>query len=352
MMATIHCLGTGLVGSYVVRYLSERGHLIHAYDLDPSRVEGLRNVNTHGVDQNFSVEDISSTEGSLALNMLPGRIGSAWTRALSERFPTIIDLSFSEITPNTSFLEADKIGTRILWDVGIAPGLSNMLASYAVRKMGHLSSLKIYVGGNPTEPIGEWKYMAPFSPTDVLEEYTRPARILKNGLLDVVPAITDRHIIEVPGYGRMEGFLTDGLRSLIETLPCSDMYEYTVRWPGHIQRFLDEVGDGSFDQEAVIKAWEHDDETPEFTWLMVQAVSEEGEVMAWNLIDEGGKDGHSMARTTGLVTAICTEILIENEDVVPPGVHPPEALPDYAVSRIITEMKSHGVIIDGPEIDL
>ena len=216
MMETIHCIGTGLVGSYVVRYLSERGHLIHAYDLDPSRVEGLRNVKTHKVDLNFSVEDISSAEGNLALNMLPGAIGSVWTKALSERFTTIIDLSFSEITPNTSFSEADDIGSRILWDVGIAPGLSNMLASHAVRKMGNLSSLKIYVGGNPTEPTGEWKYMAPFSPTDVLEEYTRPARILRNGLPDIVPAITDRHIIEVPGYGRMEGFLTDGLRSLID----------------------------------------------------------------------------------------------------------------------------------------
>ena len=54
--------------------------------------------------------------------------------------------------------------------------------------------------------------------------------------------------------------------------------------------FLDEVGDGTFDQEAAIRAWEHDDETPEFTWLMVQAVSEKGDVMAWNVIDEGGKD--------------------------------------------------------------
>ena len=52
---------------------------------------------------------------------------------------------------------------------------------------------------------------------------------------------------------------------------------------------------------------------------MVQAVSEKGDVMAWNVIDEGGKDGHSMARTTGLVTAICTEMLIENKDVIPPG---------------------------------
>ena len=123
MMAAIHCLGTGLVGSYVVRYLSERGHLIHAYDLDPSRVEGLSNVKTHKVDISFSVEDICSAEGSLALNMLPGEIGSVWTRALSERFNTIIDLSFSETTPNTGFLEADEIGSRILWDVGIAPDI-------------------------------------------------------------------------------------------------------------------------------------------------------------------------------------------------------------------------------------
>ena len=39
-----------------------------------------------------------------------------------------------------------------------------------------------------------------FFSTDVLEEYTRPARILRNGLLDVVPAISDRHTIEVPEW--------------------------------------------------------------------------------------------------------------------------------------------------------
>lgn len=352
MMVTIHCFGTGLVGSYVVRYLSERGHLIHAYDLEPSRVEGLKNVITHKVDHDFSVRDIPSSESILAINMLPGAIGSEWTKALSEQFITIIDLSFSEITPSTNLVETNLMGSRILWDVGIAPGLSNMLASHAVRKMGSLSSLKIYVGGNPTVPTGEWKYMAPFSPTDVLEEYTRPARILRSGIMDIVPAISDRHIIEVPGYGEMEGFLTDGLRSLIETLPSSDMYEYTVRWPGHIQRFIDEVEKGTLDHETIIQEWKYDEGTPEFTWLMVEAVSKNNDLMAWNVIDEGGKDGHSMARTTGLVTAICTEILIEDENVVPPGVHPPEALPDYAVSRIISEMKSHGVVIEGPEIDL
>ena len=113
MMVTIHCFGTGLVGSYVVRYLSERGHLIHAYDLEPSRVGGLKNVITHKVDHDFSVRDIPSSEGILAINMLPGAIGSEWTKALSEQFITIIDLSFSEITPSTNLVETNVMGSRI-----------------------------------------------------------------------------------------------------------------------------------------------------------------------------------------------------------------------------------------------
>ena len=80
------------MGSYVVRYLSERGHLIHAYDLDPSRVEGLKKCK-YKVDQNFSMEDISSAEGSLALNMLPGAIGSVdkgIERAISDNHRPVI----------------------------------------------------------------------------------------------------------------------------------------------------------------------------------------------------------------------------------------------------------------------
>ena len=51
---------------------------------------------------------------------------------------------------------------------------------------------------------------------------------------------------------------------------------------------------------------------PEFTWLRVLAEDGDGETMEWTVQDYGGDDGHSMARTTGLVTAICTEAWIED----------------------------------------
>ena len=77
--------------------------------------------------------------------------------------------------------------------------------------------------------------MAPFSPTDVIEEYTKATRVMIEGREIIIPALSDRHEISVPGHGEMEAFLTDGLRSLTTSIPCSEMAEYTVRWPGHIQ---------------------------------------------------------------------------------------------------------------------
>ena len=72
--------------------------------------------------------------------------------------------------------------------------------------------------------------------------------------------------------------------------------------------------------------------------------------MEWTVQDYGGDDGHSMARTTGLVTAICIEAWIEDSKMLPPGAHAPEVLSDEVLSRVVREMISHGIEITGPRI--
>ena len=80
-------------------------------------------------------------------------------------------------------------------------------------------------------------YKAPFSPIDVIEEYTRPARIVTNGKIVTRKALSDLEILEVEGIGELEAFLTDGLRTLmysdekISKIP--NMSEHTIRYPGH-----------------------------------------------------------------------------------------------------------------------
>ena len=67
--------------------------------------------------------------------------------------------------------------------------------------------------------------MAPFSPKDVIAEYTRPARNIKSGKLTTLPALSDIHKINVKQAGVMESFLTDGLRSLLGTISADEMTE-------------------------------------------------------------------------------------------------------------------------------
>ena len=359
-MAAIHCFGVGLVGSYVARKLAESGFTVHAYDPQPHRVLGIRGIEIHRLEFNedpieMLLERISSGDGitfdpdlDIVVNMLPGDIGHSSTTALAELPWRTVDLSFSEFTPDRDDQKAKEYGASILWDTGIAPGLSNMLLSLAYGEMGPLKNGEVRVGGNPTRPTGGWNYMAPFSPIDVVAEYSRPARVIRESELVTLPALSERHEIEVPGKGKMEAFLTDGLRSVLDTIPAVELSEYTVRWPGHIQRFIDERESGKLDVQSLTSDWEYNEKIPEFTWMEVFAEGLDGQKMNWLVQDHGGDDGHSMARTTGLVTLCCIEEWLKQPNMLPPGVHPPEALSSDAVRRIVYRMIGEGVEIVGP----
>ena len=76
---------------------------------------------------------------------------------------------------------AKKNGVTALVDFGVAPGMSNMFAGYHQLQMASLSRIEILVGGLPVVREFPFEYKAVFSPIDVIEEYTRPARYIENG---------------------------------------------------------------------------------------------------------------------------------------------------------------------------
>ena len=321
----IHCLGGGLVGSFVTRTLHEAGLEVHLYDIVPRTTPATFHL---GDAANFD-----HSQADLVVNMVPGSIGHEVLKGLHAQGHRIVDLSFSETTPDV--LPAGP-GT-VLWDVGIAPGLSNMLVALAHREHGHLDSVTIKVGGNPAEPDEAWSYMAPFSPHDVIAEYTRPARVVREGTMTVVPAMDDLHTIDASGR-TMEAFLTDGLRSLT-SIPATSMGEYTVRWPGHIQRYQST----NLNPDELVEAWRYDPNRPEFTWMEV-AIEVEGKRIVWT-VEDGGKDGDSsMARTTGLVTAACVMAWCATE-LFTEGIHPPEDLPTEVIHDVIQRLKEAGVSV-------
>ena len=78
----------------------------------------------------------------------------------------------------------------------------------------------------------------------MIEEYTRPARYIENGVLITRPALSDPEFLNFPEVGTLEAFNTDGLRTLAGTMKMPNMKEKTMRFPGHIDkmRVLRETG--------------------------------------------------------------------------------------------------------------
>ena len=107
----------------------------------------------------------------VVVNALPGRIGHGIRSGLLERGCAVADLAFTAEDPGMLHDLAVQHGGRLVWDIGVAPGMSNLLLAEGVRRHGRLTRGRVRVGGNPVHPDEGWSYMAPFSPYDVIEEY-------------------------------------------------------------------------------------------------------------------------------------------------------------------------------------
>jgi len=337
-MGKVMVLGTGLVGGWVADRLAVEGHDVIGVDTTASALEG-RNPKVLCIHESAEIELLRKYAPDVIVNALPGRVGDRIRVDLVMQGLAVADLAFTAEDPREHDELAIKAGACLVYDVGVAPGLSNLLLAEGNRRHGRLVNGRVRVGGNPVKPDDNWSYMAPFSPEDVIEEYTRPARILRENQIVTVPAISERVLFEVEGRGEMEAFLTDGLRSVLDTVDAENLTEATVRWPGHINQFI-ELGD-EYNEKELLEAWRWNPQRSEFTWMEV-LVEGDGRTR-WVLDDEGGAQGSSMARTTGAITCATVEHLLEAN--VPAGVHPPEALGTSFLDRCLTHYAANEIRI-------
>jgi saccharopine dehydrogenase-like NADP-dependent oxidoreductase len=184
------------------------------------------------------------TEADLVLNAVPGFLGYRTLATILECGKNVVDIAFFPENPFDLDALARANGVTAIVDCGVAPGMSNLLVGYAAARLEHVHRVRIYVGGLPTVRQWPYEYKAGFSPIDVIEEYTRPARIVRGGKIEICAALSEVEWLDFPGFGTLEAFVTDGLRTLAESIDAPDMMEKTLRYPGHAEkmRMLRETG--------------------------------------------------------------------------------------------------------------
>jgi saccharopine dehydrogenase-like NADP-dependent oxidoreductase len=212
-------------------------------------------------------------------------------------------------------------------------------------EMDSTTRFKCVVGGLPVDRHWPFEYKAPFSPVDVIEEYTRPARLRRGGQVVTVPALSGLEELEFPEIGALEAFNTDGLRTLLQTCETPDMVEKTMRYPGHAEWMLGLRESGFFDTEPLQlgetkvppiavtsqlleRAWAFQKGEEDLTVMRLRVEGRKGgrgERHTYDLLDryDVANGISSMARTTGYTCTAMVRLLTRGL-YREPGITPPE----------------------------
>ena len=284
-------------------------------------------------------------EHDLGVGALPSRFGFATMQAAIDAKRPFVDVSFSAEDPLTLDRDAARAGIAIVPDCGLAPGLSHLLVGDAMTKHGVPAEIEILVGGVAQDKARPFGYVVTWSIYDLLEEYTRPARWVRDGQFVSEPVLDVVESFDVPGVGAMESCVSDGLRTLLTTASSvRTMAEKTLRWPGHVAAIKPILADGTF-----LDVFKRDcivDPPEDLVALVVRAKWKNGREHTHVMTDRyDPKTGlTAMARTTAFTTAVTARLAAEG-GIRDKGVLPLErvAREPAATKFILDEMGKKGV---------
>ena len=364
-------LGAGMIGSAMAQDLAAQDALhVHVAD---SRQENLDRVlsraavRTHHVnlgDPAVLRELLKDSE--LAIGALPSVIGLQTVKACIEAGCNIVDISFMPEDARVLDPLAKQHRVIAITDCGVAPGLTNMVAAHAVSLFDSCEGIEMAVGGLPAVRKWPFDYKAGFAPWDVLEIYTRPAVVVENGKTVIREAMSGLERIDVDGVGTLESFVSDGLRSLADTLKVPNMVERTLRWPGHVElmKVFRETGFFSLDPIQVnghtlrprdvtaallFPKWTFEEGEADLTVMQIRAwgvKQKERRTYTFDFLDryDPGTGLRSMSRSTGF-TATAVANLILDGTLKEPGVFAPESLGARpgVLDRVIEYLRERGI---------
>jgi len=356
-MSKIIVLGAGMVGSAMAIDMA-KSHQVTVTDLNRDALNYVKQKCDSLATQQLDVTDTNRLQAAikqhdLVINAVPGFLGFETLKTIIEAGMNVVDISFfSENSLELNEL-AKKHHVTAIVDCGVAPGMDNVILGYYNERL-KLTDFECLVGGLPKIKKWPFYYKAPFSPVDVIEEYTRPARYVEHGKEVIREPLTDCEYVEFEEVGTLEAFNSDGLRSIIYTMPhIPNMKEKTLRYPGHVEyvKVLKESGffgtektevNGQlispldFTSRILFKEWKLGETEEEITVMRITLKGENSrgqtEEVVYNMYDEYCSETQtsSMARTTGYTATAAANLFLDGL-FSEKGVFPPELVGKHQV---------------------
>ncbi len=347
----IGILGAGMVGRAIAIDLA-KSYQVTSFDISSDSLNLLQGKSGNITGVQADLRDYSSYPAllfnfDLIISAVPGFMGYKTLEAIISSGKNVVDISFFPENALQLDALAKEAGVTAIVDCGVAPGMSNLILGY-YNSIMQVASFECMVGGLPKLRIKPFEYKAPFSPIDVIEEYIRPARYVENSNIVTKPALSDAELINFEHAGTLESFNTDGLRSILFTMPhIPNMKEKTLRYPGHIDLIISLKNAGFFNEnEITVKgnkikpmdftaallfdSWKLQENDEEFTLMKIiinGSLQNKPTCIEYFLYDEydAATKTASMSRTTGYTCTAAANLIINNT-FSEKGVFPPELI--------------------------
>ena len=354
MKTKVIVLGAGLIGKpLTIDLATDKNFEVTVADRDGNRLEEIEEE--HITRKHADLGNIPGLKKlisnyDLVVNATPGFMGFNTLKSVVEAGKNCIDIAF--YPENAMDLDelCKKNNVMVISDIGVAPGMSNLLSGYAAARLDEVDQVDIFVGGLPKVRKLPWEYKAVFSPTDVIEEYTRPARLIENGETVVKPPLTEIETLNFDRVGTLEAFNSDGLRSLLYTIKAKTMREKTLRYPGYANKIKLLAENGFFDTEKIdfngnkvsplemtskllFEQWKQQEGDEDITVMRIMVEGKKAQKnmrYTFDLYDEydPATKTHSMARTTAYTASVAARMM-NSKVFYQPGLFVPEILGKY-----------------------
>lgn len=262
--------------------------------------------------------------------------------------------------------KAKEAGVTLIPDLGVAPGMINILTGYGASKLDEPKSIKLYVGGIPVRPAPPLEYNHVFSMEGLFDHYTDPSLIIRNGIKQEVPSLSEVERLYFERFGPLEAFHTSGGTSTLSlSYPNLDTLEYkTIRYPGHAEKFkllvdlnltrkdyeVEVDGRSINPRQVLLKVLDpivelgEEDDAVLLRVIVAGKKNNQDTALEYEMITTKDRKNNitAMARATANTVSIVAQ-LIGSEVIAKRGVYPPEQIVPGDI--YIQEMKKRNVTI-------
>lgn len=204
----------------------------------------------------------------IMISSLPFYENSSVAEYCIKRAIRYCDLGGNEgISKEINDLAKAKASKPVMTDLGVAPGMVNMLAEHLYQNIAkeegrNPETVKMMVGGIPRHAAQEdhFNYYCNRSIDGLLNKYTERCTVLENGEITTREPLTDYEVFQTKSLGHIEAFNTSGGAShTIETLKklgATNVCYKTIRWPGHARTMTLLIKKCELDRETMRKILE------------------------------------------------------------------------------------------------